>query len=428
MRYQIPKGLFDILPITSEAWKESNKWQYLESVLKKLSQDYNFEEIRVPIFEKTDLFLRGIGESSDIASKELYTFLDKAERSMSLRPEGTASIMRSFIENTLNQERKVSKLYYIGPMFRYDRPQLGRYRQHHQFGVEVVGEKSYVIDAMVIDMLMELFKRLELKNLKLLINSIGDLETRTKYKKALLDFLKPNFNNLSKNSQTRFEKNPLRILDSKEEIDQKIIKEAPSILDFLTDSSKKHFDNLLNLLEKLNIQYEVNKRLVRGLDYYDDTVFEVVSEELGAQNSLGGGGRYNSLLKSLGGPDLSGLGFACGLERILQTMIKQEVYFPQKGAPFIFIIPLSDEAKEYSIILTSELRHHKIPTEIDLNAKKIQKSLSLANKFGAKNALIIGTDEMKNKNAQFKNLETREQAQISFDKLKSFIKDKYYKL
>ena len=428
MQYQIPKGLFDILPISSDSWKESNRWQYLESIIKKLAIDYNFEEIRTPIFEKTELFLRGVGVETDIASKELYTFLDKAKRSMSLRPENTASIMRAFIENSLHQERKLSKFYYIGAMFRYDRPQLGRYRQHHQFGVEVIGENSYQIDAQLIDMLLELFKRLEIKNLKLLINSIGDLETRKNYKNALLDFLKPNFDNLSKESQNRFEKNPLRILDSKEEQDQKIIKNGPSILDFLSLDAKKHFENLLSLLEKLNIKYEVDNKLVRGLDYYDDTVFEVISDELGAQNSLGGGGRYNSLLKNLGGIDLPGIGFACGMERILQVMLKQDLYFPKKQAPFIFIVPLSDQALEYAIVLTKELRHHKIPTEIDLGAKKIQKSLSIANKIEAKNALILGEDEMKNKNAQFKNLATREQTQISFDSLKTFIKDKYYKL
>ncbi|NGX30517.1 MAG: Histidine--tRNA ligase, partial [Candidatus Anoxychlamydiales bacterium] len=320
MKYQIPKGLFDILPNAKESFKEVNRWQYLESIINKLAIDYNFEEIRVPIFEKTELFLRGVGATSDIASKELYTFLDKAKRSMSLRPEGTASVMRAFIENNLSQEKKFHKLYYMGPMFRYDRPQKGRYRQHHQLGVEIIGDKSFEIDAEVIDMLVTLFKRLELKNLKLLINSIGDLETRTNYKKALLDFLKPNFENLSEESKARFDKNPMRILDSKDERDKKILKEAPSILDFLSDAAKKHFENLLNLLDKLDIKYEVDSKLVRGLDYYDDTVFEVVSEKLGgAQNSLGGGGRYNSLLKSLGGPDLPGIGFACGLERILQT-------------------------------------------------------------------------------------------------------------
>ena len=217
-------------------------------------------------------------------------------------------------------------------------------------------------------------------------------------------------------------------MDSKEEKDQKLLKTAPSILDFLSKDSKKHFENLLNLLDKLNISYEVNDRLVRGLDYYNDTVFEVISEKLGAQNSLGGGGRYNTLLKSLGGKDLPGIGFACGLERILQAMIDQDLYFPEKKGPFLFIIPLTETAKEFAIILTKELREHKIEVEIDLNAKKIQKSLQLANKLKAQNALILAGDEMLNKEAQFKNLNTRDQEKVSFENLKSFLKDKYYKL
>ena len=428
MKYQIPKGLFDILPNAKESFKEVGRWQYLESIIRRLVIDYNFEEIRVPIFEKTELFLRGVGGTSDIASKELYTFLDKAKRSMSLRPEGTASVMRAFIENNLSQEKKIHKLYYMGPMFRYDRPQKGRYRQHHQLGIEVIGDKSFEIDAEVIDMLMTLFNRLELTNLKLLINSIGDLETRANYKKALLDFLKPNFENLSEDSKARFDKNPMRILDSKDERDKKILKDVPSILDFLSDGAKKHFENLLNILDKLDIKYEVDSKLVRGLDYYDDTVFEVVSDKLGAQNSLGGGGRYNSLLKSLGGPDLSGIGFACGLERILQTMIEAEVYFPEKTGPFLYIIPIGKDAKDFSIKLAKDLRHHKISVDIDLNAKKIQKSLGLANKLNAKNALILADDEMQKKRASFKNLEKREQQEIKFEDLKNFIKDKFYKL
>jgi len=428
MQYQIPKGLFDILPDTKELFKQIDRWQYLESVIKKLAKNYNFEEIRTPIFEKTELFIRSIGEETDITSKELYTFLDKANRSMSLRPEGTASVMRSFIENNLQNERKISKFYYIGPMFRYDRPQKGRYRQLHQFGTEVIGEKAFEIDAELIDMLLNLFKRLEIKDLKLQINSIGDLQSRKNYKKALIDYLKPNFENLSEDSQGRFETNPLRILDSKEDKDQKLLKTAPSILDFLSEDAKKHFENLLNLLDRFNISYEVNDRLVRGLDYYNDTVFEVISDKLGAQNALGGGGRYNSLLKSLGGMDLPGIGFACGLERILQAMVEQEVYFPEKKGPFLFIIPITDSAKEFSILLTKELREHKIDVEIDLNAKKIQKSLQFANKLKAQNALILAEDEMLNKEAQFKNLNTRDQEKVNFENLKTFVKDKYYKL
>ena len=428
MTYQIPKGLFDILPYNGQSWQLVDKWQYLEKVILDLCKDYNFEEIRTPIFETTELFVRGVGESSDIASKELYSFKDKADRPLSLRPEDTACVMRSFIENNFNRERKLHKLFYIGPMFRYDRPQAGRYRQFYQFGVELIGSSNYESDVEVIDMLISFLDRLEIKNLKLKINSLGDIETRKTYKENLLNYLKPYFGTLSEDSKLRFEKNPLRILDSKNETDKKLIKNGPRILDFLTSSEKKYFESTLSLLDKLSIPYQVDHELVRGLDYYDHTVFEVVSEDIGSQNSLGGGGRYNHLIKTLKGPDIPGIGFACGMERILQTMIKQEVYFPKKHHPFIFIIPLSDEAKEFSFILTKELRHHKIPTEIDIEAKKLQKSIQFANKINAENILIIGENELSQKKASFKNLQTRDQMEVDFDNLKTFIKNKYYKL
>ncbi|OGN59569.1 MAG: histidine--tRNA ligase [Chlamydiae bacterium RIFCSPHIGHO2_12_FULL_27_8] len=427
MQYQIPKGLFDILPYSKEEWTISSKWHYLEKIIKKLSIDYNYEEIRTPIFEKTELFTRGVGESSDIVHKELYTFLDKAKREMSLRPEGTASIMRAFIENSLLQERKTHKFFYIGPMFRYDRPQAGRYRQHHQFGVEVIGEKCVEIDFEIIDLLLNLFKRLELKNLKLLINSVGDLESRENYKNALLKYLKPYFNNLSEDSKMRFESNPLRILDSKDLNDIKIVENAPSILEFLSEGSKTHFDNLLALLKKAKIEFEVNPKLVRGLDYYDDVVFEVVSNDLGAQSSLGGGGRYGTLLKNLGGPNLSGVGFACGMERILQLMVKQNVFFPKKNYPFVYIIPMGEKAKEYSIFLTRELRNHFIPTEIDLHVSKLQKALAYASKIEAANVLIIGDEELEKQKFSFKNLETRNQEELSLENIKIEIQKKYLK-
>ncbi len=426
MQFQIPKGLFDILPYGADKeWRLSNRWQYIEAIIRKLTLDYGFKEIRTPIFERTELFVRGIGATSDIASKEMYTFLDKAQRSMSLRPEGTASVMRAFIEKNLAPLQKVHKLYYIAPMFRYDRPQAGRYRQHHQFGVEVIGNYGYNQDAEVIDMLLELFRRLGLKDLKLLINSIGDAQSRIKYKEALIKFLKPHFTKLSKESQERLEKNPLRVLDSKEPQDIELVKNAPSILNFLSQEGKDHFNNLIKLLDALKIKYEVNDKLVRGLDYYDDTVFEVVSSELGSQNSLGGGGRYNSLLKSFGGADLPGFGFGAGLERILTAMQDQNIPFPNISKPFVYFIPLGDEAQEISFMLTTKLRHKKIPVDIDLNAKKIQKSLANASKLEAQNCIIIGDEEIKEKKVQFKNLESREQKGIAVEKVIDFIEEQY---
>ncbi len=292
MQYTIPKGTFDILP---EAQKEEDKWctsahwQYLESVIRQTAHEYGFKEIRTPIFERTELFVRSVGESSDIVSKEMYTFLDRAERSMTLRPEGTAPVMRSFVEHRLYNTGAVHKLFYIGPMFRYERPQAGRYRQHHQFGAEAVGIGTPEQDVEVIDLLCEVYRRLGLKDLKVLINNIGDTESREAYLLSLKNYLEPHLEELSKDSQARFTKNILRILDSKDPNDQKILENAPSILDHLNEECKTHFEKVCRLLEKLNIAYEINPKLVRGLDYYNKTVFEITSTSLGSQNSVGGG-------------------------------------------------------------------------------------------------------------------------------------------
>lgn len=415
MQYQIPKGLFDIVPYGVEEWKLSHIWKFVETIILKIARDYDFKEIRTPIFERTELFVRGVGESSDIVKKEMYTFLDKADRSMTLRPEGTASVLRAFIENNLNDKSPIHKLFYIGPMFRYDRPQAGRYRQFHQFGIEVLGNLTFENDVEVIDMLLELCKRLGLKNLSLYINSIGDLASREAYKKALKDFLKPHFLNLSKDSQDRYEKNPLRILDSKEECDREILKDAPSILEFLNSDAKADFNDVCNYLKALKIPFEINDRLVRGLDYYSHTVFEVVSGKLGAQNTISGGGRYDFLLKSLGGPDLAGTGFAIGLERIIQTMLTQNIPIPDNSNPFILLIPMTEEAKKLAFTLTTELRHNEIPSEIYLNIKKIQRGLQVANDLKVSFSVLIGEDELKSQKVIIKDMQNRTQESINLN-------------
>ncbi|MBI5345554.1 MAG: histidine--tRNA ligase [Chlamydiae bacterium] len=426
MQYQIPKGLFDILPYGAEnPWQLSEKWHYIESIIHKVALDYGYKEIRTPIFERTELFIRGVGETSDIVSKEMYTFLDKAERSMTLRPEGTAPIMRAFIENNLSSLGKLHKLYYFEPMFRYDRPQAGRYRQHHQFGVEAIGNTSFEQDAEVIDLMLEVYRRTNLKNITLLINTVGDAESRKNFKRALQEFLQPSLLNLSKDSQERFDKNPLRILDSKDEKDIEILKTGPNIFDYLTSRSKNHFTSLLKFLDNLKISYKIDQKLVRGLDYYDNTVFEAVSSDLGAQSSLGGGGRYDKLLSNFGGPDLSGIGFGMGIERLLQTMIKQNSPFPSESFPFVYFIPLDETAKEICFKLASELRHMQIPTEIDLTSQKIQKGLQNANKLGALNCVILGEEELKINKAQLKNLANRSQEEIDLDKLVELIQNQY---
>ncbi len=426
MKYSLPKGTFDILPNEPKAqdiWKESHLWHYLESVMRELAHNYGYQEIRTPIFEKTELFIRGVGETSDIVSKEMYTFLDKGERSMALRPEGTASIMRAFSQNGLQQLGSHHKFFYIGPFFRYDRPQAGRFRQFHQFGIEAIGNGEPEQDFEAIELLYELYRRLELKNLSVLVNTLGDNTCREKYQEALLHFLKPHFNVLSPESQARFTKNPLRILDSKDEKERALLEKAPSILDFLNDKSQKHFNTLCELLKSQSIPFKVSPHLVRGLDYYNHTVFEITSDVLGAQNTIGAGGRYDGLLPTLGGPDLPCIGFSTGIERILQTMEGQKISFPAKPGPLISLIPLSPDAKKRAQTLLYELRHSKISTVL-INAKKIQKALQQAEQTNTSYAIIIGEDELKTNKGQVKTMKTRETQELPLDSLVEFFRKK----
>lgn len=426
--YQIPKGLFDILPYgTDEQWKLSFYWQHVEEIIQKVALDYSYKELRTPIFEKSEVFIRSAGESSDIVKKEMYNFLDKAERSMSLRPEGTASLLRAFVENNLYSQPFFHKFYYVGPMFRYDRPQAGRYRQHHQFGVEAIGNSSFEQDVEVIDLLLEFYRRLGLKNITLNLNTVGDEETRLNYKKALQAFLKPHFEKLSKESQERFSKNPLRILDSKEEEDKKILETAPSIMDFLSPTAEDHFNGVCSSLKELEIPFVLNEKLVRGLDYYNHTVFEVVSGKIGAQNSLGGGGGYTGLVKSFGGPDLPAIGFGTGIERVIQTMIEQSITVEDTSSPFILFVPLDEESQKLCFKLTLDLRHLQIPVEISFSIRKLQKSLQMANNLKASYVAIIGEDERKSQTILIKDMEKREQASLPLSSCLEHMKNLYEK-
>lgn len=427
MKYQLPKGTFDILPQEPKPqnhWKVSSRWHHLENVMRQLAHDYGFQEIRTPIFEQTDLFIRGVGETSDIVSKEMYTFKDKGDRSMTLRPEGTASVIRSFVENGLQQLGSKHKFFYIGPFFRYDRPQAGRFRQFHQFGVEAIGQGDPEQDLEVIDMLLELYRRLGLKNLKVMLNSLGDSDTRQTYKTHLLDFLRPHFSSLSPESQARFEKNPLRILDSKDPNEQALLKDAPTILDALDEASEEHFQALCTLLKTHKIPYSITPQLVRGLDYYNQTVFEVTSDVLGAQNTIGAGGRYNGLTALLGGPDLPGIGFSTGMERILQTMEGQTLSFPPPPAPFVCFIPLGERAKKPCLEALYTLRHQQIPAEL-IHTKKIQKGLQSASDMQATYSVIIGEEELAQGIAQVKEMQSRESTQLEWKELLSFFSKKW---
>jgi histidyl-tRNA synthetase len=424
MQHQIPKGTFDILPYgTEESWQLSDLWQYIESVVRDISCDYGYREIRTPIYEMTGLFDRGVGETSDIVTKEMFTFQDKGGRSITLRPEGTSSVMRAFIENRLANLGTSHKFFYIGPMFRYERPQSGRYRQHHQFGIEAIGNPGPEQDAEVIDLLCEFYRRLGIKNLKVHVNSVGDLESRVNFKAALLDYLQPHFKELSEDSKTRFEKNPLRILDSKDPKDKEIVKGAPSILDHLSTNARAHFDTLCLCLDQIKVPYAIDNKIVRGLDYYNKTVFEVLAGDLGAQNTIGGGGRFDGLISTFGGPDLPAVGFATGLERVLQVMLAQKVSLPKPRRPIVYFIPMGDEARTKCFALATACRHHNIGADIELNAKKMQASIQNAIRAEAPYCAIIGSDELEKGTLQLKNLQTREQREVKFADLLSTLKE-----
>ncbi len=423
MKYPIPPGVFDILPIDGqETWKSSYLWSYVEKVMRETARDYGYQEIRTPLFERTELFQRSVGDTTDIVSKEMYTFEDKGGRSLSLRPEGTAPIMRAFIEHQLHQTSSVQKLFYIAPMFRYERAQAGRYRQHHQFGAEAIGNATPEQDVELIDLLYTLYQRLGLQNLTLFINSIGDPASRQAFRQALKEYLTPHASLLSPDSQTRLEVNPLRILDSKDPRDRDIVTHAPSILHFLSEEARAHFEELKRLLNLLRIPYQVNPLLVRGLDYYNKTVFEVVAGELGAQNSIGGGGRYDGLLPDLGGPDLPSIGFGTGIERILQTMIHQNVSLPHPDHPTLFLIALGERAKEVCFELLHVLRQQGISTQMEFSNKKVGKSLQYANHIGATYVAVIGDQELDAQEVELKEMATGHKVKTSFSSLNAILK------
>ncbi|NGX61025.1 MAG: Histidine--tRNA ligase [Chlamydiae bacterium] len=420
MHYRIAKGVFDILPQDPDPqgnWRETHLWHFFEKTMREVALAFGYEEIRTPIFETTDLFTRSIGSSSDIVTKEMYTFRDKGNRSLTLRPEGTAPVLRSFIEKSLHNQGKVHKFFYSLPMFRYERQQAGRYRQHHQFGVEAIGIGSPFQDVECIHLLWTLYQRLGLQNLTLHIHSLGNEETRKAFRHALKIYLRPHVNSLSAESQLRYETNPLRILDSKDAKDQKILEEAPKILDFLGEDAKDHFNTVCALLNDLKIPYLINPKLVRGLDYYNQTVFEITASELGAQNSLGGGGRYDGLIQQLGGPDLPAFGFGAGIERILITMLGQNVPFPKRRAPTLFLIPLGEDAAPFSFTLGSHLRTEGISVEIDLSGKKLKNAMKAASQKNAAFVAVIGDDEKKSGKFQLKNMQTGTVETVSSDEL-----------
>ncbi|MTV81261.1 histidine--tRNA ligase [Secundilactobacillus folii] len=403
MRYQRPKGTADILP------GDSQHWQYVESVARQVFSKYRFEEIRTPLFENFEVFSRTSGDTSDIVTKEMYDFKDKGDRHISLRPEGTAGVVRAFVENKLYgpEVQKPFKTYYMGQMYRYERPQSGRQREFHQIGVEAFGSDEPALDVEVIAMGMDLFKHFGISNLRLAINTLGDKETRDNYRQALIDYLEPHFDELSKDSQVRLHKNPLRVLDSKDEEDQKFVANAPSILDYLTADAKQHFERVKQLLDALGIDYVVDSTMVRGLDYYNHTIFEVMvnSKALGhGYTTVCAGGRYNGLVKELGGPEVSGVGFGLGMERLLLLMESEGVEFPEEHHLDAYVVGISDAADTVTLKVVQALRQQDFSADRDYLARKPKAQFKTADRLNAAYTLTIGEAEIAVSTIHVKNM------------------------
>ncbi|GAA0085173.1 histidine--tRNA ligase [Clostridium sp. CTA-7] len=412
MEIQAPKGTKDMLP------QDAYKWHYVEGVLREVSKAYGVREIRTPMFEHTELFLRGVGETTDIVQKEMYTFNDKGNRSITLKPEGTAPTVRAFIENRLFNEAQPTKLYYMIPCFRYENVQKGRLRQFHQYGVEVFGSKEASIDAEVISLAMEGLKKLGLKSLSLNINNLGCPKCRPKYNEALKKYLEENYDNLCGICKTRFEKNPMRILDCKEKSCNEITKNAPIILDYICEECDSHFTEVKKYLDALNIKYKIDPGIVRGLDYYTKTIFEILNDDF----TVCGGGRYDKLIEEIGGPEMPAVGFGLGLERLIMTLEKEGIEIPNEGLVDIYIGARGENAKIEGFVLANKLRALGVKTEINHMGRSIKAEMKYANKIGAAFTTILGDDELENKTLKLKRMSDGEHFEVSLDNIEEIAK------
>lgn len=402
------KGTQDILP------DQSHRWQALEAAIRNTMGRYGYEEIRTPAFERTELFARGVGEETDIVSKEMYSWTDQGGEDLTLKPELTAPVARAYIQHNMGGQSPTNKLYYIDALFRRERPQKGRYRQFHQFGVEAFGSEHPEIDAEVIALAMAVFNGIGLSGLSLKLNSIGSPQCRGDYRDALRDFLTPHLNNLSETSQNRFEKNPLRMLDTKAPHEIEILKDAPNISDCWTDDDKDHFESVCALLDVMGISYDIAPNLVRGLDYYTRTTFEITSTALGAQDAICGGGRYDGLVETLGGKSTPGIGFAAGMERILLAMGDDA---STGHEPHIYIVGLGDAIRSTVVQLAESLRQNGLAVAFDVLRRSMKAQMREANKAGAKYAIIMGDQELESGQAEVKDLSTGDQQKVSLDQL-----------
>lgn len=414
MDIKVPRGTQDILP------SETGKWQKVEELIRETCRMYQYKEIRTPIFEHTELFTRSVGDTTDIVQKEMYTFQDRGNRSLTLRPEGTASAVRSFVEHKMfGYADQPVKLYYMGPMFRYERQQAGRYRQFVQFGIEAIGSADPAIDAEVISLAMSVYQKAGLKKLKLVINSLGDTESRIAHREALVNHFEPHIEEFCSDCQNRLQKNPLRILDCKVDRNNPLLTSAPSLADFLNEESSAYFQKVKEYLSLLNIPFEVDTNLVRGLDYYNHTAFEIMSaaEGFGAITTLAGGGRYNGLVEELGGPDSPGIGFAMSIERLLLAIDAENNQWTDLSTLDAYVIGMGEAAKKKAVELTNELRQNNIAAEMDYLDRKIKTQMKSADRLKAKYVLVIGDDELEKESVMLKNLSSGEQQLIPWNKL-----------
>lgn len=412
---QAPKGTNDIYG------EEVYKWQQVEKIILETCTLFNIEEIRTPIFEHTELFLRGIGETTDIVSKEMYTFNDKADRSLTLKPEGTAGVVRSYLQNKIFANTQPTKYFYITPVFRYEQPQAGRRRQFHQFGIEILGSYTAATDAEVISVAYTLFKKLGIDNITLYINSLGGPACRAKYNVILKDYLKKNLNMLCHTCQDRFATNPLRILDCKSDICQSVVANAPVVLDTLDTECMEHFNTVKRILTDMGIPFEVNPKIVRGLDYYTRTVFEFVSNDIGAQGTVCGGGRYDKLVSEFGGPETGAVGFGLGMERLLLTLESLGKKTFEKPSPQLFLGSIGDEGFYKAQSIVFELRTKGLIVEGDALNRTVKNQMKYANKINAKYVVILGDLEISSNTVKIKNMTTGEQVEIALDSIYDFI-------
>jgi histidyl-tRNA synthetase len=402
------KGMNDILPQNIAAW------QFLEQQARNIFHAYGYREIRVPVVEKTELFCRSIGETTDIVEKEMYTFEDKGNNSITLRPEGTAPVMRSFIQHKLYNETNSSKLYYMGPMFRYERPQKGRYRQFHQIGVEAIGEDDPRIDAQILAMLSHFFEAVGITSVCLQINSLGCSTCRPGYRKALIEFLSSRLDSLCDDCRRRYSTNPLRVLDCKADGCKKATAQAPSVLDHLCQECGRHFSAVQQHLKDLEVKYEINHRMVRGLDYYTKTTFEMITTALGSQNAVAAGGRYDGLIQDLGGPALPGIGFAMGVERLVLLLDETRL---SEDVPHLFIATLGERAQNEGFVLLNRLQRQNVYAHMDFSGKSLKAQMRLANKLGSLFTLVLGDNELDSGIAKLKRMADGTEEEIKLDNL-----------